>query len=107
MMMKAGPSLGLFSCQKIFFCYYGVMPKEEFSLRPQETPKNNDEEGYNPTPEDEKMILEMQGEKGVKRVITPGDRWREEKAAKAALKVVRRKILGETKTGQQEISQVK
>ncbi|QQG46031.1 MAG: hypothetical protein HYY55_03640 [Candidatus Niyogibacteria bacterium] len=77
------------------------MPKEEFSLRPQETPEKN-EEKYNLTPEDKEMILEMQGVKGVKKVITPKDRRREKKAADEALEAMRRKILGE-KEGQQEL----
>lgn len=77
------------------------MSAEKLPIRPQESPENEQER--HPTTEEEKMILEMQGEKGVKKVIKPEDRRREKEEADLALKTARRKILGETKEGQQEM----
>ena len=58
---------------------------------------------HEPTPEERAEILRMQGEKGVERVITDKDRRRDKKEADRALEAARRKIMGETKEGQQEM----
>jgi hypothetical protein len=79
--------------------------KEQPDLFPREfrPEKQEDETGHEPTPEEQILILKMQGEKNVKKIITEKDRKTEKEKAKKSLEWLRRFIKKETKEGQKEI----
>jgi len=60
------------------------------------------EKPHEETPEDLKARIEAEGHE-VKEVITGKKRYQEKKAAKKTLEAGRRKFIGETKEGQQEL----
>ncbi|MEK7599072.1 MAG: hypothetical protein AAB474_01285 [Patescibacteria group bacterium] len=81
------------------------MNKEQPDLFPRKNhpEQQEDETGHEPTPEEQVLILKMQGEKNVKKVITEKDRRTEKEKAKKSLDRLRQKLKKETKEGQKEM----